>query len=76
MGPSALSREQGKASSIVFHILLLSGSIRRLALLYMMTNLANTNTHKMGTGAGAEAGRRGDGTPQGWEFTLIEFPIL
>ena len=74
MGPSASAREQGKASSIVFRILLLSGSIRTLVLLYMMTtNLAetNTNTWKMGIGVGAGAGGRGGGTLQGWGFTPI-----
>ena len=73
MGPSASAREQGKASSIVFRILLLSGSIRTLVLLYMTTNLAETktNTWKMGIGAGAGAGGRSGSTLQGWGFTPI-----
>lgn len=52
MGPSALASEQRKASSSVFHILLLSESTR-LVLIYMMINLASTNTQKRGTRGGA-----------------------
>lgn len=73
MWPSASAGEQGKASSSILHIFLLSGSIRRLVLPYMTVKLAssNTNTWKTGIGLGERVGRGGGGTMQGWGSTCV-----